>query len=167
MSETNATVMFSTESVDDRPSMVVTATAIVVSFVVVLGWVGIFQPAGYDGRKYRLPPKSPVGFLETLQSLTGDDILWFFLRLHRRMGTDVCRLNLYVPGCRYVCSVADADLAREILTDTKTTKSRGLIKSTELVTDGVPQFFTSNGPRFHHCHKPGIAARMQPIARRQ
>jgi cytochrome P450 len=155
MSETNATAMSSTESIDDVQLIIVTVTTIAITLFVVLGgrMTGILQSTSYDSMKYRLPPKSPVGFWETLQTITSDGILWFFPRLHQRMGSDVCRINFYVPGCSYVISVADADVTREILTDTRTTKAKGLVQSFELVTDGVPQFFTSNGPRFHHARK--------------
>mmetsp|Transcript_19898 Transcript_19898/g.37156 ORF Transcript_19898/g.37156 Transcript_19898/m.37156 type:complete len:435 (+) Transcript_19898:3-1307(+) len=91
--------------------------------------------------------------METMRIISTKDIIGFFPRLHQQLGSNVCRLSFPVPGCPYTCSVVDTDLTREILTDKTTVKAEGLIKSFEKVTCNVPQFFTSNGHRFHHARK--------------
>ena len=121
-------------------------------FAVLMVWTFLFKPP-FSTKRFRLPPKAPFGLVETITKITTDDVTWFFLRVHDRVKSNVCRINFPLPGCPYTCSISDVDLAREILTDKTTVKAESLVKPFERVTAGVSQFFTSNGHRFHHARK--------------
>jgi cytochrome P450 len=115
-------------------------------------WIFYWKPP-FDTAHYKLPTKSPHGVLETIRIISGDDITYFFPKLHRQLNTNYCRIAFPVPGCPYTFSIVDSDLTREILNDPLTIKARGLVKPFEKVTCGNTQFFTSNGHRFYHARK--------------
>lgn len=115
-------------------------------------WAIFFKPP-FDTKQYRLPPRAPFGFFETIRNITTKEIITFFSRVHQSVHCNVALLNFPVPQCTYTVLAVDADLTREILTDKTTIKAEGITKSFERVTDGVSQFFTSNGHRFYHARK--------------
>lgn len=148
------------EGLNDDDFVLTTAPAIILAVVfewmevAVVGTVALaiwriyFKPP-FDTKIYRLPPRAPFGFLETVKNITTRDIIAFFPRVHRSVkGGKVARLNFFVPGCSYAFLLVDTELSREILQDKTTIKAEGIAKTFDRITDGV-----SIGPRYYHARK--------------
>ena len=97
------------------------------------------------------PPMAPIGFFECVNAFFSRDSPFFLLKLSRDMNQKVFDLPIAPPGSHFFC-VADPTVARDILSDPRSTKPRDPYKFFNSVAGGE-NFFTDNGPRFAHVRK--------------
>jgi cytochrome P450 len=100
------------------------------------------------------PPYAPCGVMETVSSLTGTKVPWFFKQCAEKVGP-VFRLKVpFIKGTMFV-AVGDLETAKEILQDPKTTKPEAHYASIASIGGG-PNIVTSEGHNWKISRK-GVA----------
>lgn len=117
-------------------SPITAALAVVVITAILLT---LFFPKNGKGGK-PFPPLAPASMLETMSKMQGNDLPWFYLKTAEVLNNYTYRLQLPLPQMFVV--TGDPKLAREVLTDPKTTKP-ALYKQFE--AEGIGNIFTRNG----------------------
>jgi hypothetical protein len=115
------------------------AAAVLLVVLTALLWNLLFHQNGKGGKPY--PPLAPASMLQTMSSMQGNDLPWFYLKMAEDLGNKYTyRLSLPFPHMFVV--TGDPKLAREVLTDPKSTKP-ALYRQFE--AEGIGNIFTRNG----------------------
>ena len=86
-------------------------------------------------------PCAEAGMIETIQKLGGSECPFWMMETARKLGSNVYKMNIPVPGGTYL--VGDADLALRILRDKSSDKPQALYSIFSKITGGLPTIFTS------------------------